>query len=90
MGTRIQAINWLFKIVVIGYWNTQSPLITKNRKVLIMTNQDNTVLAKELENNAQFCIALKTLIQIGTERETVDDLLERLCDRAEALFLKHS
>jgi len=55
-----------------------------------MTIEDNTVLAKELENNAQFCIALKTLIHIGTEKETVDDLLERLCDRAEALFLQYS
>lgn len=55
-----------------------------------MTTKDNTVLATELENNAQFCIALKTLINIGNEKEVVDDLLERLCDRAEALFLKFS
>jgi hypothetical protein len=53
-----------------------------------MTIEDNTVLASELEKNAQFCIALKTLINVGTEKESVDDLLERLCDRAEDLLIK--
>jgi hypothetical protein len=53
-----------------------------------MTKKDNTVLTKELENNEQFCIALKTLINIGSDKEVVDDLLERLCDRAESLTLK--
>lgn len=54
-----------------------------------MTTQDNTVLTKELENNAQFCIALKTLVNLGNDKEIVDDLLERLCDRAEELLSKY-
>lgn len=53
-----------------------------------MTTQDNTGLTTELENNAQFCIALKTLVNLGNDKDIIDDLLERLCDRAEALQLK--
>lgn len=53
-----------------------------------MTTTDNTVLTKELEKNAQFCIALKTLINIGTDKQVTDDLLERLCDKSEALLVR--
>lgn len=52
-----------------------------------MTNNYDTALKQELEKNEQFCIALKTLINIGSDKEVVEDLLERLCDRAEKLHL---
>lgn len=51
-----------------------------------MSNQDNTLLTRELEKNVQFCLSLKSLIDSGCSIQTLSTLAEELCDNSENLL----
>ncbi len=50
-----------------------------------MSNKNSTLLMSELEENEQFCMSLKSLIDSNCSNKTLSILAEELCDKSESI-----
>lgn len=53
-----------------------------------MSNLNNTLLTELTAKHVQFCLGLKTLIDSGCSLESLNNVIEELCDQTEDIHLR--